>query len=108
MSKPDICETPRKAMLRAMAAARKLGYFAKHEFKFDGDIAKNAVCDRELEQFVYSLKYRPTSLVQRDFVIFYWAGEGQTLVDLFRSQGLKVEWEGGVLNSIRVYNEFPA
>jgi hypothetical protein len=108
MANPVFSEAQRKAVLRAMAKARKLGYFAKLDFKFDGDIAKDAIQDRGLTQFVYSLKPRAKSIVDRDFVIFYWAGDGQKLVDLLRAEGLKVEWEGEVRHSIQVYTQSAA
>lgn len=103
MAKPDICETPRKAILRAMAQVRKLGYFAKLDFKNDRDVAKDTIRARGLTQFIYSIKPSAKSIVDHEFIIFYWAGDGQKLVDALRAEGLKVDWEGRDTNTIDVY-----
>jgi hypothetical protein len=108
MANPVPNEAQRKAILRAMTKARKLGYFSKLDFKSDGDIAKDAIQERGLTQFIYSLKPRAKSIVDREFIIFYWAGDGQKLVDLLRAEGLKVEWEGETRHSIQVYTQSAA
>jgi hypothetical protein len=108
MANPVFSEAQRKAVIRAMAQARKLGYFAKLDFKYDANIARDEIEDQGFAQFIYSLKPREKSIVDRDFVIFYWAGDGQKLVDLLRAQGLKVEWEGEERHSIQVYTQSPA
>lgn len=107
MARPDICETPRKAIIRAMAQARKLGYFAKFGFRQEKRPALDELEACGITEFVFALKYYADYMHAEEFVSFIWAGDGQVLVDMFRSQGLKVEWEGESQHVIRVCTKFP-
>lgn len=103
MANPVPSEAQRKAILRAMAQVRKLGYFAKLDFKNDRDAAKDTIRARGLTQFIYSIKPSAKSMIIHDYIIFYWDGDGQKLVDALRAEGLKVDWEGRDTNTIDVY-----
>ena len=99
MRSKKINEADRKAIIRAMAAARKIGYFAKHHFKNDRNIAQDALIKLGVRnQFIYSINDRSDS----QEVNFYWAGNGKTLVDLLRAEGLTVEWTESEFQAITV------
>lgn len=90
MRRKMISETERKAIIRAMAAARKLGYFAKHNFKASRNSAQDALSEQGIQdQFIYSINDR----CDNQMVNFYWAGNGNVLADLLRAEGLTVEWD---------------
>lgn len=90
MRSKKITEVDRKAIVRAMAAARKLGYFAKHNFKANRNSAQDALSEQGIQdQFIYSINDR----CDNQMVNFYWAGNGKTLADLLRAEGLTVEWD---------------
>lgn len=99
MTKMKISETDRKAIIRAMAAARKAGYFAKHNFRACRNSAQDAL--REMgrtENYLYSVK---NSQVNGE-LHFYWNGDGVALVDMLKFEGLVVERPGGDHASIKV------
>lgn len=99
MRHKQISEIERKAIVRAMAAARKIGYFAKHNFKANRNIAQDALLEAGVtDQFLYSVNDR----CDNQMVHFYWAGNGKALVDLLRAHGLEVEWPGNSHSAIIV------
>lgn len=108
MSKPDVCETPRKAIIRTMAEARKLGYFAKFGFRVDKSQARDELEACGITQFVFAEKYYADYFGKDELIRFFWAGDGQTLVDLFRAHGLRADWEGETKHCIYVHANFPA
>lgn len=98
LPKKTISEKNRKAIIRAMAAARKAGYFAKHHFSTDRNIATDALRELGHTQYIYSIKGRTIDHV----LYFFWAGDGHVLTALLRDQGLDVGWSGQPHNSILV------
>lgn len=99
MRSKKITEADRKAIIRAMSAARKIGYFAKYNFKNDRNIAQDALSAMGVQnQFIYSINDR----CDNQMVCFYWSGNGKALVDLLRAEGLTVEWPDSPHQSIIV------
>lgn len=99
MTQLKISETHRQAIIRAMAAARKAGYFAKHNFRACRNSAQDAL--REMgrtENYLYSVKNSQAN----GELHFYWNGDGDSLVNILKSEGLAVEWPGDCNASIKV------
>ena len=89
MRSKKVTEADRKAIIRAMAAARKIGYFAKYNFKNDRNVAQDSLISMGVQnQFIYSVNDR----CDNQMICFYWSGNGKALVDLLCAEGLTVEW----------------
>lgn len=99
MTQVKINEVDRKAIIKAMAAARKAGYFAKHNFHACRNFAQDALRETgDIEKYIFSIKNGHAN----GELFFYWSGDGNALVSFLKAEGLAVEWSGDSHNAIKV------
>jgi hypothetical protein len=84
----------RRALGRGFRILQEHGYFAKQNWKCCQTCGTCAVPDEYAEFYVFYHEQDAECLRNEDKTYLAWAGIGEEIVEIFRAEGLQVEWNG--------------
>jgi len=92
-------ETKRK-VTEAFKALRKEGYFARQNFQCCQSCGWYAIPEGREEKAVFYHKQDAERFRETGECAIAWSGDGARICEVFRSHGLKVEWDGSASRRI--------
>jgi hypothetical protein len=84
----------RDALGRGFRVLRERGYFAKQNWQCCQTCGCHAVPDEFGRRYVFYHAQDANCLRERGETHLAWAGDGHEIVEVFRAEGLRVEWDG--------------
>jgi hypothetical protein len=83
-----------RSLDRGFRALRERGYFAKQNWKCCQSCGCHAVPDEFAQRYIFYHAQDADGLRERGETYLAWAGDGHEIVEAFRAEGLRVEWNG--------------
>jgi len=84
----------RRAINHGFEVLRERGYFAEQDWKCCQSCGCRAVPDEFEQHYVFYHWQDGAILREAGWTRLAWAGDGHEIVDVFRAEGLRVEWNG--------------
>lgn len=83
-----------RALARGFDGLRVRGYFATQNWQCCQTCGCAAVPDEFARRYVFYHAQNADDLRERGETHLAWAGDGSEIVEVFRAEGLRVEWDG--------------
>lgn len=89
-------------LTKAFSDLRKIGYLARQNFSCCQSCAWAEIPDDKSERAVFYHRQDHMGMRETGEVYLSWAGNGHEIVNVLKSNGLSVEWDGTPSRRIRV------